>query len=104
MAYWVSQRSHEIGIRMALGAQSADVLRLVAAQSSRAIIAGLVFGGVVALVASRFIEDMLYETSPRDPLVYVTAAVVLALASLVASVVPARRSTAVDPAQAMRAD
>jgi predicted permease len=104
MAYWVSQRTHEIGVRMALGAQRGDVLRMVAAQSSRAVLAGLVLGGVTAIVASRWVTDLLYETSPRDPLVYAGAAVVLGLAGLLASVVPARRSTAVEPAQAMRAE
>jgi len=104
MAYWVSQRTHEIGIRMALGAQRSDVVRLVALQSSRAVVAGLMLGGVAALVASRWITDMLYQTSPRDPAVYSIAALVLTLAAAVASIVPARRSTAVDPIQAIRTE
>lgn len=104
MAYWVSQRSHEIGIRMALGAQRSHVVRLVALQSSRAIVAGLVLGGAVALVASRWLTGLLYETSARDPMVYGGAALVLAAAGLIASVIPARRSTAVDPVQAIRAE
>jgi putative ABC transport system permease protein len=104
MAYWVSQRTQEIGVRMALGARRSDVVRLVALQSSRAIVAGLALGGIGAFVASRWITDMLYETSPHDPVVYTTAALVLALAATVASIVPARRSTAVDPAQAIRTE
>jgi putative ABC transport system permease protein len=104
MAYWVSQRTHEIGVRMALGAQRADVVRLVAVQSSRAVVAGLLLGGIAALGASRWISDMLYETSPHDPVVYGGAALALALAAVVASIVPARRSSAVDPAQAIRTD
>lgn len=104
MAYWVSQRTHEIGVRMALGAQRGDVLRLVALQSSRPVILGLVLGTVTAIFASRWIADMLYETSTRDPLVYGAAALVLALSAVVASVVPARRSTAVDPAKAIRTE
>jgi predicted lysophospholipase L1 biosynthesis ABC-type transport system permease subunit len=100
----VSQRTHEIGVRMALGARRSDVVRFVALQSSRAVIAGLILGGAAAFVASRWIADMLYQTSPHDPVVYGVAAVVLALASVVASVVPVRRSTAVDPAQAIRTD
>ena len=104
MAYWVSQRQHEIGVRMALGAQRADVVRLVAWQSSRAIGAGLIVGGVAAFIASRWLTDMLYETSARDPLVYGMAALVLALAATVASIVPARRSASVDPVQAIRAE
>lgn len=104
MAYWVSQRTQEIGVRMALGAQRSDVVRLVAVQSARAVVAGVLLGGLASLVASRWIADLLYETSPRDPVVFATAAVVLALAAAVASIVPARRSTAVDPAQAIRAE
>lgn len=103
-AYWVSQRTHEIGVRMALGAQRADVIRLVAMQSARAIGAGLVIGGLIALAGSRWITSMLYETSPYDPAVYAWAAAILAAAAVVASVVPARRSTAIDPALAIKAE
>ncbi len=104
MAYWVSQRTHEIGVRMALGARRADVVRLVVSQASRPIVIGLTLGGAAAALASRWIADMLYETSARDPWVYGTAAAVLIVAALAASVVPARRSAAVDPATALRAD
>ncbi len=104
MAYWVSQRSHEIGVRMALGAQRSDVVRLVALQSSRAVVAGLLLGVAGAFVASRWIADLLYETSPHEPVVYGAAALVLALAAIVASIVPVRRSTAVDPAQTIRTE
>ena len=104
MAYWVSQRSHEIGIRMALGAGRVDVLRLVAWESSRAVVAGVVLGGGVAFVASRWISSMLYDTSPHDPVVYGSAAVILAVAGALASIVPARRSSGVDPATAIRSE
>jgi putative ABC transport system permease protein len=104
MAYWVSQRTHEIGVRMALGAKRQDVIRLVAVQSSRAIIAGLLLGGAVAFIASRWIADLLFQTSPHDPLVYAGAAAVLGVAAVVASAVPVRRSTTVDPAQAIRTE
>jgi ABC-type antimicrobial peptide transport system permease subunit len=104
MAYLVSQRTQEIGVRMALGARRGDIVRLVAWQTSRAVLAGLVIGGMAAAFASRWLGDMLYETSARDPLVYGGAAAVLALAALVASVVPARRSAAIDPALALRAE
>jgi predicted permease len=103
-AYWVSQRTHEIGVRMALGAQRSDVARLVALESSRAVIAGIIVGGGVAFVASRWVSGMLYETSAHDPTVYAGAAIVLAVAAVVATVVPVRRSTSVDPAQAIRTD
>lgn len=104
MSYWVSQRTQEIGVRMALGAQRADVVRLVALQSTRAVLAGLVCGGVTAFVGSRWIADLLYETSPHDPVIYGTAALVLALAAGVASVVPARQSASIDPARTIRAE
>lgn len=104
MAYWVAQRRHEIGVRMALGATGADVVRLIAAQSSRAIGLGLVAGGAVAIFASRWVVDLLYETSPRDPAVYATAALVLVAAAIAATIIPARRSARVDPAQAIRVE
>jgi predicted permease len=104
MAYLVAQRAQEIGVRMALGAQRNDIVRMVAWQTSRAVVAGLVVGALAAALASRWLADLLYEISPRDPLVYGGAAVALAVAALIASVVPARRSTAVDPALALRAE
>jgi predicted permease len=104
MAYLVSQRTQDIGVRMALGAQRADIVRLVAWQTVRAVLVGLVLGGIAAAYASRWLGDLLYETSARDPLVYGAAVGALALAAAVASVVPARRSAAIDPAQALRAE
>jgi predicted permease len=104
LAYWVSQRQHEIGVRMALGARRSDIVRLVGLQASRAVMAGLALGAIVAALSSRWVGSMLYATSPRDPSVYAAAAVVLGVAALVACVIPARRSAAVDPAIALRAD
>ena len=104
MAYWVTQRTQEIGVRLALGATNTDIVRLVAWQTSRAVLLGLVIGGLVAAVATRWIVELLYDTSPRDPTVYAGAAVVLALAALLASVVPAVRSASVDPALALRSE
>ena len=104
LAYWVTQRTHEIGVRMALGAQRGQITRMVGLQTARGMLLGIAIGFGTALLASRWIEDMLYETSPRDPAVYILAAAVLLLAALLASIVPVRRSTAVDPAIALRAD
>ena len=104
MAYWVAQRTHEIGVRMALGARRADVVRLVAWQSSRPVIAGLLLGAGIAWFASRWVVDLLYETSPTDPVVYAGAGILLLIAGVVASVVPARRSAAIDPARAIRVE
>lgn len=104
MAYLVSQRMQEIGVRMALGARRGDIMRLVAWQTSRAVLVGLVLGGLAAAWASRWLGDLLYETSARDPLVYGASAGALVLAAAVASALPARRSAAIDPALALRAD
>jgi putative ABC transport system permease protein len=104
MAYLVSQRTHEIGVRMALGARRLDVVRLVAGQALQPIVLGMVVGVACAVWASRWIEPLLYDTSPRDPMVYAAAAIVLGAAAFVAGIVPARRSAAVDPATALRAE
>ncbi|HEY4218500.1 MAG TPA: ABC transporter permease [Gemmatimonadaceae bacterium] len=104
MAYWVAQRRHEIGVRMALGAQRGDVVRLVMHQASRPIAAGLILGIAAAAVASHWVTTLLYETSAHDPFVYCAAAGILAIAAITAAIVPARRSTAVDPATALRAE
>jgi ABC-type antimicrobial peptide transport system permease subunit len=104
LAYWVSQRTHEIGVRMALGAQRLDVLRMVALQSTRAIGLGIVIGAALAAFGARWVADILYETSPHDIGVYGIAALVLAVASLIAAVVPTHRSTRIDPAAAIRTE
>jgi predicted permease len=104
MAYWASQRTHEIGVRMALGARAADVVRLLAAHAGRTVGAGLAIGAIVALGLARGVADLLYDTSAREPVVYVLAAAALALAAVVAIIVPARRVTRVDPATALRSD
>jgi predicted permease len=104
MAYLVSQRTHEIGVRMALGARRLDVVRLVASQALQPIVLGMIIGAACAVWASRWIAPLLYDTSPRDPVVYAAAAVVLGIAALAAGIVPARRSAAVDPVTALRAE
>ena len=104
MAYWASQRTHEIGVRMALGARAADIVRLLATHAGRTVGAGLVVGAIVALGLARGVGNLLYDTSPREPMVYVLAAGALALAAVVAIIVPARRVTRVDPATALRSD
>jgi len=104
MAYWASQRTHEIGVRMALGARSADVVRLLATHAGRTVGAGLAIGAIVALGLARGVGNLLYDTSPREPAVYILAAAALALAAVLAIIVPARRVTRVDPATALRSD
>src|SRR5581483_10982519 len=92
VAYNVAQRTSEIGIRMALGAQSRDVLRMILRQGARLAGAGLVLGLGIALAAGRLIEAMLFETSARDPLAFTIVAAVLTTVALLASWIPARRA------------
>jgi ABC-type antimicrobial peptide transport system permease subunit len=101
-AYAVRQRTREIGIRMALGAQSADVVRLILSGHSRAVLGGLAAGLAGALAASQILRGFLHGVSPFDPVAYLGVAVVLACAGLAASYVPALRATRVDPMSALR--
>src|SRR5579863_294994 len=98
-AYVVQQRTKEIGIRIALGARPEQVVRLVLASSSRAVIVGLGIGIPFALVASRLMRDVLYGVNPLDPIAYLSVAGILAIAGIAASYAPARRATRVDPLQ-----
>lgn len=104
IAYSVTQRSQEIGVRMALGAQRADVLRMVVGQAATVATAGIVVGAGVALILTRLMEGMLFEVQPTDPLTFAGVAVVLMLAALAASCVPGLRATRIDPASALRAE
>lgn len=97
MAHAVSQRSREIGIRVALGASAWRVVTQISRHGAATIAAGTTLGLLVAGLSTRWLSDLLFHTSPRDPLVFATVAVVLMVAGLAAAVVPARRSTAVDP-------
>ena len=104
IAYNVTQRSHELGVRIALGAQGRDVLRLVVGSGLRVAIAGTIIGGTIAIVAGRFIAPLLYHVSPKDPLIYTVAAVTLLGVAVLASLLPALRASRVDPNVALRAD
>jgi putative ABC transport system permease protein len=104
IAYNVTQRSHELGVRIALGASAADVLRLVVGSGVRIAAAGIAIGGIIALATGRFIGPLLYRVSPKDPVVYVIAAGTLLAVAMLASLVPALRATHVDPNIALRAD
>jgi len=101
LAYTVSQRSREIGIRMAMGSAPRDVFRTVVVQGARVTAAGLVVGAAVALGLTRLMRSLLYGVEPTDPTVMVTVALVLALVGLAACVLPARRATSVDPVKAL---
>ena len=104
IAYNVTQRSHELGVRIALGASAGDVLRLVVGSGVRIAAIGIVIGGLIALVTGRFIGPLLYRVSPRDPVVYLVAAGTLLGVAMLASLLPALRAAHVDPNVALRAD
>jgi putative ABC transport system permease protein len=104
VAYNVAQRTNEIGIRMALGAQRWDVLRMILGQVARLVGLGLMTGLAIALAAGRLIEAMLFQTSARDPLAFATVAVLLTGVALLACWIPALRATRVDPVEALRAE
>src|SRR5438105_2654638 len=104
VAYTVEQRTGEIGVRMALGAQTADILRLVVKQGMRPVIFGLVAGLAAALALGRLISAQLYQTSAHNPLVLAATVAILALAALFACVFPARRAAMLDPVQALRTE
>jgi ABC-type antimicrobial peptide transport system permease subunit len=104
IAYAVSQRTHEIGVRMALGARSSHVVRLVMGEGMRAVGFGIVLGVIASLAMGRLVASMLYNTSPRDPIVLVAVAAMLAIVAIMASIVPAWRATGTEPAIALRAE
>jgi ABC-type antimicrobial peptide transport system permease subunit len=102
LAFAVSQRTKEIGIRMALGASPRKITETIGASSLVTTASGIGLGLLGAALATPWLSDLLFQTSPRDPLVFATVAVVLALAGIVASVVPARRAASVDPIVVLR--
>jgi putative ABC transport system permease protein len=104
MAYSVAQRTGEIGIRMALGAQTPDVLRLIFIQGGKLIALGLVIGLAAAIALTRLLSSLLFGVSAHDPMTFATIAALLATVAALACWLPARRATKVDPMIALRAE
>jgi predicted permease len=104
VAYTVEQRTGEIGIRMALGAQTRDVLRLIVSQGMRPVIVGLIVGLAASIALGRLIASQLYQTSAHNPLLLAGAISILAIAALLACLLPARRASLVNPVDALRAE
>jgi putative ABC transport system permease protein len=102
LSYSVNQQTREIGIRMAMGAQTVRVLGLVVGQGMRLAVAGLILGLIVAFAAMRFLSSLLFGVSAHDPLTFGGVALILAVAAVLACYIPARRATKVDPIIALR--
>lgn len=102
ISYSVRQRTHELGVRMALGAEASDVLKLILAEGLKLALIGIVIGLGAAFAMTRWMETLLFEVRPTDPLTFTGIAVVLTLVTLTACYIPARRATRVDPIIALR--
>jgi len=103
-AYAVSQRTREIGVRLAIGAQPSDVLRLMLVQGMRPVLFGVVLGVATAAFVTRALRVFLFGITPTDPMAYLAAVGVVSIVALLACYLPSRRTTTIDPVGALRAD
>jgi predicted permease len=104
IAYGVSQRRHEIGVRLALGAAARDIVRMVLSEGMRVVVAGVAIGVVLAIAGSRKVATLLFGVDARDPVTIAVVSVVLIIVAIVASLYPAWRASRVDPVSALRSD
>jgi len=104
IGYTVAQRMHELGMRIALGAQSGHIVQLVLKQGIGFAAGGVAIGLLLALIASRYIEPLLYKQSPRDPIVFAAVCVLMITVGAIASAVPAMRAVRADPNRVLRSD
>jgi putative ABC transport system permease protein len=102
LAFMTSQRTQEIGVRMALGASKINILRLIAHDGLQMVLAGSALGLAMALATSRILKSLLFQTSTHDPFTFMAVPLLLGLVSLVAILIPARAGMKVDPAVALR--
>jgi len=104
IAYGVAQRMHEMGVRVALGARAMDVVRLVVKEGLGVIAVGVIVGGVLAMLAGRWLAPLLFNVSPKDPAVFTAVVLILMGVAVAASWIPALRASRVDPQEALRAE
>jgi ABC-type antimicrobial peptide transport system permease subunit len=104
VAYGVVQRRHEMGVRIALGAQARDVVRLVTAEVLGTAMLAVAIGTAVVLAAGRWIQPLMFRTSPRDPLTLAAGGAILIAIALIAGLIPALRATRIDPNVALRSE
>jgi len=104
IAYDVAQRMREMGVRVALGAQAADIRRLVLWQGIRVTALGVALGVIVAFVTVRYVEKLLFDTPAHDPVAFGASVGTILVVAVLASLIPARRATRVDPVVALRSE
>jgi putative ABC transport system permease protein len=104
MSYTVTQRTHEIGIRMALGAQRSEIVRIVTRDGGKLALLGIAIGAGAALISTRLMSSLLFGVSASDPVTFVVIALLLSIVTLLASYIPARRAAGTDPMTALRGD
>jgi ABC-type antimicrobial peptide transport system permease subunit len=102
MAYSVARRTHELGVRMALGAQKGEILKMIMGHGLRLTLIGLAIGAAGALALTRLMTNLLYGVRPSDPLTFIAVSLLLTMVALLACYIPARRAMKVDPMVALR--